>query len=172
MLACLKCNSYTSHRKPARIRLCPDPLLCMLHVEMMLTYEEQQVQLWALEGFIIKPTKISPSPSITFSLPEILLARLLPWITSKTSKHTAYRNLRACFCPAFHLDNNSHSVLKRGQATYRYVRQGNVMHLLMCCKFTQTIRDPSTKLTCPCPMLEEEKNTHKPIHYPAYQLHW
>lgn len=46
------------------------------------------------------------------------------------------RSLRACLCPAFHLDNKRPSVLKEGQATPCYVRQGNAVHLLICCKFT------------------------------------
>lgn len=93
--------------------------------------------LWGLEK---KKTNISSSlPPLILAysfFPEIWLARLRPWITSKTNKQTAWRNLWACFCPAFHLDNKNPSVLERGQASHRYIRQGNVVHLLICCKFT------------------------------------
>lgn len=67
------------------------------------------------------------------------------------------RSLRACLCPAFHLDNKRPSVLKEGQATPCYVRQGNVVHLLICVNSLCTMHDPLTKLTCV--FTKKEKNT-------------
>lgn len=109
------------------------PLTLILSLKAA-TYQAQWTP--GLHAFILKPAALHPSFSHIRFLPKILLARLRPWITSKTNKQTAWWNLWACFCPAFHLDNKNPSVWKRGQAIHRYVRQGNVVHLLICWKFT------------------------------------
>lgn len=71
----------------------------------------------------------------SFALPLIWHADghtvTLSYLKNKQSR----RSLQACFCPAFHFGNKQPSVLKEGQATPCYVRLGNVVRLLICCKF-------------------------------------
>lgn len=123
------------------IGLCPDRFLFVSLTNLPCASElPYQLQLAPSSGrwvntFWSQLTSLYLS-SYTRLFPEILLAWPRPWVAARTNEQNAWRILWPCFCPAFHLDNKNPSVLKGGQATHRYVRQGNVVHLLIFCKFT------------------------------------